>query len=117
MTRLVLLVALVASLAGCERLGLGNGFGIGRDRQAFDGQNYRGTARSERGDRKSFTASVRPVSASLEGAIQAAEYEGVKHCIKFYGTSEIAWAVGPDTPREQLPIEGDTLTFSGVCVE
>ena len=113
MIRIALFLTLILSLSACGD----RGFGLGRDRVAFDGQNYRGAVRTERRDRINFTASVRPVSASLDGAILAAEYEGIKHCIKFFGTSRIDWSVGPETDRAALPIDGDTLIFTGRCVE
>jgi hypothetical protein len=85
---------------------------------AFDGAFYKGKTRSERSNRKDFTATVRPVSAQrLTGALAAGRYEGIKHCIGYYGTSDITWLVGPDTPPEQLRVEGDTLTLRGTCVE
>ena len=51
----------------------------------------------------------------IDGAIQAAEYQAVKHCIHLYGTSDIDWEVGPDTPKDQLSITSDSLTLSGRC--
>ncbi|WP_047997007.1 hypothetical protein [Puniceibacterium sp. IMCC21224] len=89
-----------------------------RDRanvHAFNGVNYRGKVSSTRADRQHFVATVSPVSKGLEGAIEAGRYEGTKHCIEFYGTSDIDWVVGPDTPQDQLRLDGDALTFQGAC--
>lgn len=109
MTKTALLIALAAVLAvpACNRVD---------DRILFDGAAFRGKAAAiDKADRRAFTASVSPASATIDGAIEAARYEGTKYCIENYGTSAIAWTVGPDTPRENLVIEGDTLTFQGAC--
>ena len=116
MTRILTLVLVLATVAGCGRLGLGGKASSRLD--VFDGQIYRGTARAEsRSDRQAFAASVRPVSRSFDGAVLAAEYQGIRHCIRYFGTSDIDWIVGPDTPREALRVADDTLTFTGRCVD
>ncbi|SNR42491.1 hypothetical protein [Puniceibacterium sediminis] len=85
---------------------------------AFDGVVYKAKARAERSNRKDFTVTVQPVTAQgLAGAIAAARHEGIKHCIRYYGTSDIVWIVGPETPADQLRIDGNTLTFTGSCVD
>ncbi|WP_136441446.1 hypothetical protein [Pacificoceanicola onchidii] len=115
MIRVVLLSALALSAAGCSSIN--DRFGFGQNPEVFDGQRYRTAAKSERGNRASFVATARPVSASLDGAIEAARYESIQHCIRYFGTSDIDWASGPDTPREALQIEDDTLTFVGTCLD
>lgn len=111
MVRVICLMLMVVSVAGCGRLGFGQG-----GKPLFDGQRYTSNARAiTRSNRQNFVATARPVSKSIEGAIAAAEYEGVRHCITFYGTSDIDWQVGPDLPRSSLPIERNTLTLRGSC--
>ena len=90
-------------------------FGGGRTDNTFDGFHFRGNASAPRDARQRFVASVGPVSRSMEGAIEAARYQGVQHCIRYFGTSDITWEVGPDTPRDALVTEGDRLTFVGTC--
>ena len=107
MTKTMLFGTLLVALAACGR---------GEEQLQFDGQVYRTDARAEeRSNRQVFTATARPVSSSLEGAVLAAEHEGIKHCIQYYGTSDIDWQVGPDTAPEALPIDDDTLVLSGTC--
>ncbi len=97
----------VALLAGCSN---------NDDRFLFDGQEFRGKATHiDRDNRRSFTASVSPVSASLEGAREAGRYEGIKYCVTEYGTSNIAWVTGPDEEPQTWTIDRDTVTFSGRC--
>ncbi|AUC55109.1 hypothetical protein CDO87_18910 [Sagittula sp. P11] len=105
---ILLLIAAMAALAGC-------GNGQRRQVQTFDGQTFRANAKSAGDDRQYFVASVRDPGKSIDGAIQAAEYQAVKHCIHLYGTSDIDWEVGPDTPKDQLLITSDSLTLSGRC--
>ncbi|MDJ0823299.1 MAG: hypothetical protein QNJ09_16005 [Paracoccaceae bacterium] len=115
MGRVIGVLALVLALGACDRLGLNLDFGRGDN--TFDGQYFRGSAKSDAKTRQNFTVSIRPVSRSLKGAVQAAEYEAISHCIKYYGTSDIAWTIGPDTPQDALPIDGETLTLAGTCEE
>ena len=84
-------------------------------RVAFDGLYFRTKARKVDDDLSRFTVTVPKVSRSLDGALQAGAYEGVRYCIAADGTSRIRWDVGPDTPREQLVISDDTLTLQGEC--
>lgn len=103
-----LLAATTVALAGC-------GGGSGDDAVTFDGQTYRAKVSTERGSREQFIVTARPVSASLEGAREAARYEATVYCVNRYGSSAISWMVGPDSPDDQLPISEDTLTLQGTC--
>lgn len=103
----------MTSVSGCSRLGIGK---IKRDVTTFDGQRFRGAARATTGKEPiHFVSTVRGASKSLDGARAAAEHQGIKHCIKHYGTSDIDWEVGPDTPPQALGLENDTVTFMGTC--
>ena len=109
--RMILLIALLGTAmttAACSRA----------KPFIYDGIAYKGKTTAPRSDRKSFTATVRPVSAqTLPGALAAGRYEGVKHCVRYYGVSDIAWTLGPDSPSGQLLLAGNTLTLRGTCVE
>lgn len=98
------LLALLA-LAAC---------GPGDDTILFDGQYFR-TRINDTEARHIFTVTARPVSASLQGARDAARYEATAYCVRNYGNSRIVWTVGPDDPEETLPIADDTLTLQGAC--
>ncbi|CUH80297.1 hypothetical protein [Tropicibacter naphthalenivorans] len=111
MLRIAIMVALALSVTGCSKIGIKRAPGV-----LFDGQKFRASAKSTtRSDRQHFVASVKGVSKSFDGAVEAAEYQGTRHCLKYYGTSDIDWDVGPDTPREALVVDNDTLTFLGMC--
>lgn len=107
MIRAVVVVGLIlALLASC---------GNRRDRVAFDGQFFSSKASRVDGDRQQITVSVRPVSASLEGALAAGRYESTRYCIDNYGNSAVDWVVGPDQDPNTYRIENDTLVLRGAC--
>ena len=109
MRKAVMIGMLALAVAGCSR-------NNGRDEILFDGQRFRGSAKAvERADRQVFVASARPVSASLEGAAQAAAYEAVRHCLRYFGTSDIDWITGPDSIATAPVIDGDALQLQGSC--
>ncbi|MEM9576076.1 MAG: hypothetical protein AAF999_03575 [Pseudomonadota bacterium] len=81
----------------------------------FDGQFFRSKVKTERSTPDEFVVTSSPVSASLLGAREAARYEATVYCVNRFGRSDIIWAVGPDSPDEQLPISGNTLTLQGRC--
>lgn len=107
-----LAVCAALALASCSSLG-----GGGQNQIVHDGIQFHGKSKAIKGDRRSFVATARPATRSIEGAIEAARYEGVKYCVGYLGSSDIAWQVGPDTPRDQLTVQDDTLTFRGTCEE
>ncbi|EPX80465.1 hypothetical protein [Salipiger mucosus] len=109
----------LAALAGIAVLGLTacSVFGSRENQIEYQGIPFNGDHRALRDDRMSFVATAKPADVSLDGAIRAAEFEGVKYCISYIGTSDIDWQIGPDTPRAQMPVSDGTLTFRGTCVE
>ncbi|MEL6736707.1 MAG: hypothetical protein AAFO98_12715 [Pseudomonadota bacterium] len=105
----MLLMMLLAALliSGCSR---------DRERVAFEGIEFRSKASFvDRKDRTTFEVSVRPFSASADGAREAGRYEATRYCIERYGTSDIIWTAGPDDAAEDLRVEGDTLNLAGTC--
>lgn len=86
-----------------------------RDGIAFDGQFFNSRLSSERGARDQFEVSVRPFSASADGARAAGEYEAIQHCIDLYGSSDIIWERGPDAEDGTLLVSDDTLSLRGAC--
>jgi len=84
------------------------------DDLAFDGQFFNARAKKVDGDRVQFEVTVRPFSASADGARAAGEYEAIKYCIALYGSSDIIWQRGPDA-EEGLLVSNDTLSLRGAC--
>ncbi|WP_170454668.1 hypothetical protein [Ruegeria arenilitoris] len=87
------------------------------DRILFDGKSFRAKAKpvDKKRSPADFTVTIKGVSASLDGAREAGRYEGTRFCIQNFGSSRIAWKVGPDTEPQNLRVENDSLTFSGAC--
>ena len=86
-----------------------------QDRFAFDGQYFRSSASRVDGDPQQIAITVRPVSASFEGALQAGRYEATRYCVQNYGNSAVDWVVGPDQDPGSYRIENDTLVLRGAC--
>ncbi|SMC72652.1 MULTISPECIES: hypothetical protein [Primorskyibacter] len=109
MRTILILTCVALTLGGCSKL---------RSNQSvIDGQYFSGKARGSGDDKHDFTATARPVSSGLDAAREAGRHQGTKYCIRYYGTSNIDWTIGPDTPADQLRVSDDTLTFVGRCVE
>ncbi|MFP7570790.1 hypothetical protein [Marivita sp. S2033] len=101
--------AIMLVLAACGRGEL--------DTITFQGVQFTGNLRAERGDRATFVATGGPASVSLEGARRAAYYQAVQHCIAYLGSSDIAWINGPDVEDAALLIDNNSVVLSGRCVE
>jgi hypothetical protein len=107
--KFLILLGLAAVLGGCGLLG-------GGTQPVFDGHRFSAKARAlEWRDKQDFTVTVRGVSRSLTGALQAGEHAGIRHCITYFGTSWIDWTVGPDTDPAALVRDGDSLRLAGSC--
>ncbi len=100
----------VSMIAGC-----GNTIKSSAERVAFDGHVFRASAKqtAKRTQPAAFSVTVNGVSKSFDGAREAGRHEGIRFCIRNFGSSRIDWSVGPDT--EQLQVENDKLTFVGRC--
>lgn len=87
------------------------------DQIVFDGQVFRAKAKpvDRRNSPTDFTVVVSDVSKSLQGAREAGRFEGTKFCVQNFGSSRIAWTVGPDSDPENLRISDDKLVFVGRC--
>lgn len=82
---------------------------------AFDGKYFRTKVKKVDKQWDVFTVEIRNVSQSLDGAREAGRYAGTEYCVGLFGSSDITWKVGPDTPPENLRIVDDRLTFEGTC--
>lgn len=85
------------------------------DRILFDGQLYNAKARKVERQFDVFSVTVKPVSKSLKGALEAGTHEAIVFCVNAFGSSDIIWTAGPDVPENQLNIVKDVLTLQGRC--
>lgn len=96
-------------------IGLLGGCTAQDDRISFDGQLFNAKIRKVERQLDVFNVTVKPVSRSLVGALEAGAYEATVYCVNTYGSSDIIWIAGPDAPDCQLNIDKDTLTLQGRC--
>lgn len=83
----------------------------------FDGMRFGGRLQADKDDKRSFVATVKPVSQGLDAAREAARYEGTAYCVRKYGSSDIDWTFGPEDDEAALQIADDLMTVQGRCVE
>lgn len=83
----------------------------------FDGVVFKSKTKpvDKKVSRADFTSTIYKVSQSLDGAREAARYQGTIYCVTNYGTSDIAWTVGPDTEAGRLSVVDNNITFRGRC--
>lgn len=105
---LTIFAASLVLLAGCDRE---------KDRHLFDGVAFK--TKSKAVDRKvtlaDFYVEVYKAPLSMDGARQAAQFEGISYCIANYGTSQIKWVQDPLDSEVALPLDGDTAVVNGRC--
>jgi len=106
MKQIILWCAAAAVLTACTSR---------EDRVAFDGKYFSTKISKVDGQRDVFTLRVKNAAQSIDGAREAARYEATVYCVSNYGSSDIDWVVGPDTPPENLRLVDNSLTFQGSC--
>ncbi|MEM6482272.1 MAG: hypothetical protein AAF922_13255 [Pseudomonadota bacterium] len=70
----------------------------------------------DKSDRQNFVVNVPKVARSVNGAREAGRYEATRYCLSNFGTSEILWAIGPDTSDGRLVVEQNDFNFRGTCI-
>ena len=82
----------------------------------FDGINFRADTDAPRGDRRSFTTSVRDAAQNVAAAQRAGRYSATQHCVRKFGSSEIDWAQASAGAPETLGLtEQGVLVLQGRC--
>lgn len=82
----------------------------------FDGIDFRVDTDAPRGDRRSFTTTVRDAAQNVAAAQRAGRYSATKHCVYRYGSSEIDWAEASAGAPETLALTEDGwLILQGRC--
>ena len=107
MTRLALLMMLLLA-AGCQKREV---------LYLFDGIDFRADTDAPRGDRRSFTTTVRAAAQNVAAAQRAGRYSATQHCVRKFGVSEIDWSPASAAAPETLALTPDgTLVMQGKCV-
>ena len=82
----------------------------------FDGINFRTDTDAPRGDRRTFTATVRDAAQNVAAAQRAGRYSATKHCVRKFGSSEIDWTPASAGAPETLGLtERGELILQGRC--
>ncbi|MEM6308952.1 MAG: hypothetical protein AAF754_02790 [Pseudomonadota bacterium] len=108
MRAVILGLAVCAGVMGCSR---------DKNVYAFDDVIFKASAKKDGETRANFTATAAPASSSVAGALQSAEYQGIRYCVNNYGTSDINWSFGPDQDLETYAPQNDTVVLTGTCAE
>ncbi|MWB78881.1 hypothetical protein GLS40_12645 [Pseudooceanicola sp. 216_PA32_1] len=104
-------VLALAAGAGCSRNNR-----VLVNNNAFDGVYFRASLTADKENPQRFSVLVRNAARTLKGAKEAGRYEATKYCAKYYGWSEVDWAIGPETPDAQLRLNEDgDLILNGEC--
>ena len=111
LTVLVLGTSLSLGLSGCSK----DGGWFGKNRMKFDGNYYSTSLKSARRERQTIAVKVSRADQGVAGARQAAKMASTKHCIKFYGTSDVIWNQPMDDDSLTLNLREGTLLLSGTC--
>ena len=82
---LVLGTAVSLGIGGCSK----DGGGFGKNRVLFDGNYYPTSLKSTRRTRQTIGVKVGRADQGVSGALQAAKLASTRHCILYYGTSDV----------------------------
>lgn len=84
------------------------------NQHAFDGVKFSASLKAEKNAPEAFSLRVKKAAKSVVGAREAGRYEATKYCVEKFGTSDIAWIMGPDSP--DLELENGDFNLIGSCV-
>ena len=84
------------------------------NQHAFDGVKFSASLKVEKDASEIFSLRVKKAAKSVAGAREAGRYKATKYCVEKFGTSDIAWIMGPDSP--DLELENGNFNLIGSCV-
>ena len=108
---LVLGTAVSLGIGGCSK----DGGGFGKNRVLFDGNYYPTSLKSTRRTRQTIGVKVGRADQGVSGALQAAKLASTRHCILYYGTSDVLWDQPLDEDSLTASLSAGTLTLTGKC--
>ena len=108
---LVLGTAVSLSIGGCSK----DGGGFGKNRILFDGNYYPTSLKSTRRTRHTIAVKVGRADQGVSGALQAARLASTKHCILYYGTSDVLWDQPLDEESLTASLSNGILALAGKC--
>ena len=108
---LVLGTAVSLGIGGCSK----DGGGFGKNRVLFDGNYYPTSLKSTRRNRQTIAVKVGRADQGVSGALQAAKLASTRHCILYYGTSDVLWDQPMDEESLTASLSNGTLVLTGKC--
>ena len=108
---LVLGTAVSLGIGGCSK----DGGGFGKNRVLFDGNYYPTSLKSTRRNRQTIAVKVGRADQGVSGALQAAKLASTRHCILYYGTSDVLWDQPVDEESLTASLSTGALAPSGKC--
>jgi len=108
---LVLGTAVSLGIGGCSK----DGGGFGKNRVLFDGNYYPTSLKSTRRTRQTIGVKVGRADQGVSGALQAAKLASTRHCILYYGTSDVLWDQPVDEESLTASLSNGTLALTGKC--
>ncbi len=121
MIRIALMLLVIASVAGCGRLGLdrigtGSAAGVKRNNATIEGVRYRSQVSVDSEDKRDFTITVTPVG-NVRNAQEAGRYQSTVYCLRTFGGSDTEWIAGPDVEPQDAQISDNSLLLKGRCTQ
>ena len=108
---LVLGTAVSLGIGGCSK----DGGGFGKNQVLFDGNYYPASLKSTRRNRQTIVVKVGRADQGVSGALQAAKLASTRHCILYYGTSDVLWDQPVDEESLTASLSNGTLALTGKC--
>ena len=108
---LVLGTAVSLGIGGCSK----DGGGFGKNRVLFEGNYYPTSLKSTRRNRQTIAVKIGRADQGVSGALQAAKLASTRHCILYYGTSDVLWDQPMDEESLTASLSNGTLALTGKC--
>ena len=83
----------------------------------IDEVRFRVKVHADEDDKRDFLVTVTPAAAPRDSVLDAARYGATKYCLLNFGGSDTEWRIGPDTPWNELAVDGNMLTLAGRCTQ
>lgn len=122
MGRIVIMLLVIVSVAGCGRLGLdriGSGAstaGAKRNTVDINGVRYRSKVSVDSEDKRDFTINVSP-AGNVVNAQEAGRYQATVYCLRTFGGSDKDWVLSPDVEPQEARISDNGLVLQGRCTQ
>ena len=112
--RVLISLGLIFGLASCgaaERVG-----NTLFNRQAQKLVPFKAKLTSTKEDRRNFTVTVQANGADLEQTRESVRLPATRHCLRGFGSTQIAWDLDSEGDDWLGRANGEQITYSGRCI-